>query len=115
MKKPMKISFITISFLSAITLSNNVIADTWSERKALVQLKEEVAALQILAKHAKSKSDSKNRVQFQYQVLLNDLKTIENGLTLHLAKPFEAQVPASGSREHLGIGYTKRALPPQER
>ena len=101
----------TTALLSTFGFSQVAHADVWSERKALVQLKEEVAALQILARHAESKADGDKRVQFQYQVLLNDLKAIEDGLTAHLGKPFEAQIPSSDSKKHLGIGYTKRDLP----
>lgn len=102
---------VTTALFASLGISTTAHADVWSERKALVQLKEEVAALQILARHAESKADSDKRVQFQYQILLKDLKAIEDGLTAHLGKPFEAQIPSSDSKKHLGIGYTKRDLP----
>lgn len=101
----------TTALITTMGISLPALADTWSERKALVQLKEEVASLRILAIHAESKADSSTRVQFQYEVLLNDLKAIEDGLTAHLGKPFEAQIPSSDSKKRLGKGYTKRDLP----
>lgn len=93
-----------LSILAALSMSAN--GDVWSERKALHQLKEEIAALRVLAQQAQSLSDDNQREVFQYHVLLDDLKAIENGIERHLTKPFEPV--AQMSVEAVGMNYSKR-------
>lgn len=79
-----------------ITASANVFAGSaYTERKNLQLIKDEISALKVLINHAKLNQDKSRRTQFQYDVLLNDLDTINKGIEHHLTEPLEVQPQAT--------------------
>lgn len=84
--------FLLVSFLSAAPIA---LADVWAEREALAKIAAELAALEALVETAKKQSNSGDRTTFDYQVLLDDLRKVREGISHHLTVPMEPVVPST--------------------
>lgn len=71
------------------------LADIWAEREALSKIQSELAALEALVMTAKMKSNSDDRMTFDYEVLLADLRKVQSGISHHLTVPMEPVVPST--------------------
>lgn len=70
-------------------------ADVWAERETLSNIKAELAALEALVQGAKARSNTTARTQFDYEILLGDLRKIQRGIAHHLTVPMEPVVPST--------------------
>lgn len=86
---------LTLLLVSLMSISQVSVADVWAEREALAKIKSELAALEALVMTAKMRSNSEDRTTFDYQVLLDDLRKIQAGISHHLTVPMEPVVPSS--------------------
>lgn len=86
---------LTLLLVSLISIPQVSVADVWAEREALAKIQSELAALEALVMTAKMKSNSEDRTQFDYQVLLDDLRKIQSGISHHLSVPMDPVVPSS--------------------
>ena len=84
------VAFLLVSLLTVPQVSN---ADVWEEREALAKIRSELAVLEALVMTAKMKSNSDDRTTFDYEVLLDDLRKIQTGISHHLTVPMEPVVP----------------------
>ncbi|MEJ2622834.1 MAG: RAQPRD family integrative conjugative element protein [Candidatus Thiodiazotropha sp.] len=78
-----------------MNISQESIADIWGEREALAHIRSELITLEALVMTAKVQSNSEDRTTFDYQVLLDDLRKIQSGISHHLTLPMEPVVPSS--------------------
>jgi RAQPRD family integrative conjugative element protein len=85
----------TLLFLMCISLIPTVSADVWAEREALANVATELSALEALVMTAMARRDSNNRTQFDYQILLDDMRKIRAGIAHHLTVPMEPVVPST--------------------
>jgi RAQPRD family integrative conjugative element protein len=81
--------------LSCFAITPTVNADVWAEREALANIKTELAALEALVMTAMARRDSASRTQFDYQILLDDMRKIQSGIAHHLTGPMEPVVPSA--------------------
>jgi RAQPRD family integrative conjugative element protein len=81
--------------VSLFYLSMNTHADIWAEREALSKIETELDALEELIKTTKALSNPSDRTQFNYQVLLSDVRKIRTGISHHLIVPMEPVVPST--------------------
>lgn len=86
-------------------LSQTVFADVWAEREALEKIRTELAALESLVIDAKKRSDTNSRTTFDYNVLLDDLRKIQAGISHHLTVPMEPIAPST--IDALNSNYTE--------
>jgi RAQPRD family integrative conjugative element protein len=100
MKTP---KFLLLASCIASSLSAN--ADFWAERESLANIRAELASIESLVSAAKSQSNSNDRTTFDYQVLLDDLRKIQAGISHHLAVPMEPVVPSK--IDALSSNYTE--------
>lgn len=94
------------SLFTLAGISPHAVGDIWTEREALMAIEQEIKALNILVEDAKKYRDKKNRTQFDYQVLLDDLQKIRQGISSHLIAPMEPVVPSK--IDALKTNYTER-------
>ena len=81
-------------------------ADVWSERESLSKVEQELQSIKVLILAAKSQRDPNSRTTFNYQVLLNDIDKIREGISTHLADRMEPVVPST--IDALQFDYTER-------
>ena len=91
----MKNKVVITLLVSLMSFSHSATADVWAEREALSKIETELAALEALVMTAKKQSNSNDRMTFEYQVLLDDLRKIRSGISHHLAVPMEPVVPST--------------------
>ena len=84
--------FFLVSLLAIPTVS---VADVWAEREALAKIQSELIALEQLVFSAKNHRNTKDRMRFDYQSLLNDLRKIQSGISHHLSLPMEPVIPST--------------------
>lgn len=91
--------------LSACMVTTVAHADVWAEREALAQVASEISALERLVHDASNLSDDDTRVQFNYDVLMQDLEVIRAGINTHLSQPINPVMPSH--EDALDGSYTK--------
>lgn len=97
--------FKTILFFQPDCDQHNAAADVWAEREALSNIQSELAALEALVLNARARSNASDRTQFDYEILLSDLRKIQHGITHHLTVPMEPVVPST--IDALSVNYTE--------
>ena len=95
----------TVRFLSLIAPSTKAAAYVGAEREALSNIQSELAALEALVLNARARSNASDRTQFDYEILLSDLRKIQHGITHHLTVPMEPVVPST--IDALSVNYTE--------
>ncbi len=94
-----------VFLLSLIAIASPAAADIWAEREALSNIKSELASLEALVMNAKTRANSSDRTQFEYEDLLDDLRKIQAGIAHHLTVPMEPVVPST--IDALSVSYTE--------
>lgn len=80
---------------SLFVFSFNAQADVWEEREALSKVESELSSIEALVMNAKGKSNSEDRMTFDYEKLLDDIRVIRGGITHHLTVPMEPVAPST--------------------
>lgn len=98
----------TLLFSMCVVMVPIANADVWAEREALANVGTELSALEALVMTAMARRDPNNRTQFDYQILLDDMRKIRAGIAHHLTVPMEPVVPST--IDALRANYTEHQL-----
>lgn len=80
--------------IAGSALSQQALADVWSERAALAQVASEITALERLVHDTSKLSENDARVKFDYDTLMKDLEVIRTGINKHLSQPINPVMPS---------------------
>ena len=84
-----------IQFLVSLALvgSHTAHSDVWAEREALAAISSEISALEHLVVDAEAKKNDQ-RMTFRYDLLIRDLRKIQEGIDHHLQQPLDPINPS---------------------
>jgi len=105
----MRITHLLVSgLLTAALPVHFAVADADSERAALARINHELQAIEPLITDAASQANPDARIRFQYDWLLHDLSTIQQGIQSHIDAPRSEPRTFPPATQHFTLSALKQ-------